>query len=374
MSALSALYGRVASARRAWFARRAHAVRRLPFPVVSVGNLVVGGSGKTPVVAYVARLLLERGERPAILSRGYGRREHQDGVVVVSDGRIVLEGVERAGDEPLMLAQALPGVPVLVCDDRYLAGQLAWRTFGATVAVLDDGFQHLRLARDVNLLLVSPDDLRDEVLPSGRLREPLSAASAADAVLVPAVGAEAGTTAVVEATEMAARLGVPRAFSVRTTAGGLRQPGWRAGAGPESAEVLPPGVPAPVPPGRDDRVVAVCGIARPQRFMATLEQQGWRVAHSIVFKDHHWFTPADLQRIDQAVATVQATAVLTTEKDAVRLTAVAASPRAPWWVVPVEATIEPGDAFADWLLSRVAAARAAVGRVDARQPADGARH
>ena len=111
MSALSALYGRVASARRAWFARRAHAVRRLPVPVVSVGNLVVGGSGKTPVAAHVARLLLDRGERPAILSRGYARREFQDGVVVVSDGTSVLERVERAGDEPFMLAHALPGDP-----------------------------------------------------------------------------------------------------------------------------------------------------------------------------------------------------------------------------------------------------------------------
>ena len=348
MSVLSALYGRVASARRAWFARRAHAVRRLPVPVVSVGNLVVGGSGKTPVAAHVARLLLDRGERPAILSRGYARREFQDGVVVVSDGTSVLERVERAGDEPFMLAQLLPEIPVLVCDDRYLAGQLAWRTFGATVAVLDDGFQHLRLARDVNLLLVGPDDLRDAVLPAGRLREPLSAARAADAVLVPVSGTESDAGSSDEATQaaaktLAARLGVARAFSLRMTTGELRA------FGPDT-----------VPPGHDDRVVAVCGIARPERFLATLEHQGWRVADSIVFKDHHWFSEADLRRIDEAVETVHAKAVLTTEKDAVRLNAVAASPRAPWWMVPVEASIEPGAVFADWLASRVRSARAAA--------------
>jgi tetraacyldisaccharide 4'-kinase len=348
LSALSALYGRLASARRAWFARRAHAVRRLPVPVVSVGNLVVGGSGKTPVAAHVARLLLDRGERPAILSRGYARREFQDGVVVVSDGTSVLERVERAGDEPFMLAHALPEIPVLVCDDRYLAGQLAWRTLGATVAVLDDGFQHLRLARDVNLLLVSPEDLRDAVLPAGRLREPLSAAKAADAVLVPIPGAESeaglGSEAgQVAAKAVAARLGVSRAFSVRMTTGELRA------AGADT-----------VPPGHEDRVVAVCGIARPNRFLATLEHQGWRVADSIVFKDHHWFTAADLQRIDQAVEAVHATAVLTTEKDAVRLKAVTASPRAPWWMVPLEASIEPGAVFADWLASCVRSARAAA--------------
>ena len=348
MSALSAVYGRVASARRAWFARRAHAVRRLPVPVVSVGNLVVGGSGKTPVTAHVARLLLDRGERPAILSRGYARREVQDGVVVVSDGTSVLERVERAGDEPFMLAQALPEVPVLVCDDRYLAGQLAWRKLGASVAVLDDGFQHLRLGRDVNLLLVSPDDLRDAVLPAGRLREPLSAARAADAVLVPVPGAESdarpgGEAGQAMARTLAARLGVPHAFSVRMTVGELRA------AGAET-----------VPPSHDDRIVAVCGIARPERFLATLEHQGWRVADSIVFKDHHWFSPADLRRIDEAVTAVHATAVLTTEKDAVRLKAVAAAPRAPWWIVPVEASIEPGAVFADWLASRVRSARAAA--------------
>jgi tetraacyldisaccharide 4'-kinase len=338
----------VASARRAWFARRAHAVRRLPIPVVSVGNLVVGGSGKTPVAAHVARLLLDRGERPAILSRGYGRRVHEDGVVVVSDGTSVLEPVERAGDEPFMLAQTLPHVPVLVCGDRYLAGQLAWRRLGATVAVLDDGFQHLRLARDVNLLMVSPDDLRDQVLPAGRLREPLSAARAADAVLVPLPAHEAdagsgGEAGHVVAKELAARLGVARAFSVRSTAGELRAVGTHS-----------------APPGRDERVVAVCGVARPQRFLATLEHQGWRVADSIVFKDHHWFTESDLQRIDQAVEAVHATAVLTTEKDAVRLQALAAVPRAPWWMVPLEASIEPGAVFADWLAACVRTARVAA--------------
>lgn len=349
MSVLSALYGRVAIARRAWFARRAHAVRRLPIPVVSVGNLTVGGSGKTPVTSHVARLLLDRGERPVILSRGYARRVRQDGVVVVSDGATVLETVDRAGDEPFMLAHALPHVPVLVCDDRYLAGQLAVRTFGATVAVLDDGFQHLRLARDVNLLLVSPDDLRDDVLPAGRLREPLSAARAADAVLVPmprSDGADAGQggdTLHTVARELAARLGVAQAFSVRSMVGDLHPVGAHA-----------------VLPGREDRVVAVSGIARPQRFLTMLEQQGWRVADSIVFDDHHWFTAADLQRIDEAVDAVHAVAVLTTEKDAVRLQALTASPRASWWAVPIEASVEPGAVFADWLASRVRAARVAA--------------
>ena len=151
MNPLSAVYGRAARLRRSWYARRPHAQHRLQSPVISVGNLVVGGSGKTPVVAAVARLLLERGHRPSILSRGYARRDERDGVVVVSDGDRMIASVEASGDEPQMLARALPGVPVLVCPDRYLAGRLAETHFASTVHLLDDGFQHLQLARGTDL-------------------------------------------------------------------------------------------------------------------------------------------------------------------------------------------------------------------------------
>ena len=182
----SSLYGAAATWRRTWYAanpsRRKHLIR----PVVSVGNLRVGGSGKTPVVDYIARLLLANGKRPSILSRGYARRDVSPGVTVVSTMDRVVAGVEQAGDEPLMLARNLPGVPVLVGSDRFLSGQFAEREFGVTVHILDDGFQHLRLERDVDLLLVSEDDLHDRVLPAGWLREPLASAARADAVLVTA--------------------------------------------------------------------------------------------------------------------------------------------------------------------------------------------
>ena len=178
---LGGIYGRVTEARRAWYGRRADRRRRLHHPVISVGNLASGGSGKTPVVAALARMLRERGESPAILTRGYGRRHQVDGVLVVSDGARALEPVTRSGDEPQLLARTLTGVPVLVASDRYLAGSFAERHFGTTVSLLDDGFQHVQLERDIDLLLVSPADLDDRVLPSGRLREPLDAARFADA-------------------------------------------------------------------------------------------------------------------------------------------------------------------------------------------------
>jgi tetraacyldisaccharide 4'-kinase len=313
--------------RRAWFKRRPHAVRHLPNPVVSIGNLVVGGSGKTPVAAMIARMLLEDGERPAILSRGYARRQRLDGVVVVSDGHRVLETPARAGDEPFMLATALPGVPVLVCEDRYVAGQLAHRRFGTTVSILDDGFQHLQLARDVDLLLVSPSDVDDAVLPAGRLREPLAAATAAHALLVP------GSTS--DAASVSALLGVTPWFTLQVRHGELA-----------STAVT-----------RERPVVAVAGIARPERFFAALARDGWQVAERIAFPDHHWFTPADVDRVDVAARTARAAAVLTTDKDFARLAGLP-GPRVPWVAVPLHASIEPAGQFRDWLRQRLVAARA----------------
>ena len=141
LKAAASVYGAAASWRRRWYAREPARVRRLARPVVSVGNLSVGGSGKTPVVAHLARVLQQAGERPAILTRGYGRRRPSEGVTIVSDGTRVRAGLDVSGDEPLMLAEMLTDVPVLVGADRFLSGQLAEQELGATVHLLDDGFQ-----------------------------------------------------------------------------------------------------------------------------------------------------------------------------------------------------------------------------------------
>lgn len=326
MSVLSGAYGRVARLRRSWYARRPHARRRLDRPVVSVGNLVVGGTGKTPVVATVARILLASGERPAVLSRGYARRQPSDGVLVVSDGTRVIEPVERSGDEPQMLARRLPGIPVLVSPDRFLAGRLAERRFGATVLLLDDGFQHVQLARTVDLLLVEPADLDERVLPSGRLREPVEAASAADAVLVPG-----GSP--LDAEEVARRLRVPRSFTMHRQFGAVRT----LNGGGDLAKV-------------DATVLAVSGIARPGRFHAALRAEGWNVVRELPFADHHWFTDRDIARIAEAARSAGADLIVTTEKDAVRLEGLLPGrSRVPWAYLPMEVTIEPAEEFASWL-------------------------
>jgi tetraacyldisaccharide 4'-kinase len=182
---LDLLYARGVGARRRWYEKHPAARRRLQQPVISVGNLSVGGAGKTPLVASIAEWLLARGERPAILSRGYKRRDRLEGVVVVSDGRDVLASVDSAGDEPLMLARALPGAIVCVCEDRYLAGVLAERRLGATVHLLDDGFQHVQLTRDLDILVTPLGEISNgRVLPFGRLREARSAAARAQFVVV----------------------------------------------------------------------------------------------------------------------------------------------------------------------------------------------
>lgn len=343
LAALARLYGRVAQSRRASFESAPETRRRLARPVISVGNLVVGGSGKTPVVAHVCELLLDEGERPAILSRGYGRRRPEPGVVVVSDGQRLLADLDRAGDEPLMLARALEGVGVFVAPARAEAGAVAEGRYGATVHVLDDGFQHLSLERAVDLVIVSPHDLEGEaVLPAGRLREPVDTVRRADALLVN------GAT-VPAARALAARWDVEKAFAVtrRSSVPRLVEP-W--GAAPR------------VP--RDAPVLALAGIAKPERFFDDLEADGWHIVDRLAFRDHHRFTRADVGTVAARMKQSGAALVLTTEKDVMRLLPWRPLPVAVAWV-PLTVSIEPAEDFRLWLRWRLAEARKADGSTGA---------
>ena len=286
--------------------------------MISIGNLTVGGSGKTPLAAEVARVLLAMGERPSILSRGYARKIPADGVVIVSDGSRVLEGVERSGDEPQMLAHAVPLAAVLVSSSRYAAGRMAESRLGCTVHVLDDGFQHFDLMRDIDLL-VAPGASDTRTLPFGRLREPLDAAAAADALLV-----EIGLRS--------ADLQVGPAFAFSRRLGG----------------------PAP-----DRPAFAFAGIAKPERFFGDLERAGWTLTGRRSFRDHHHYSVPEIEEIARAAMSSGAAVILTTEKDFVRL---GSDPRTGTGVrpqitaVPLEVTIDA--AFAPWLAERLRAVRA----------------
>lgn len=316
--------------RRQWYAGAPSRRSRLARPVISVGSLTVGGSGKTPIAGYIARLLADSGERPAILSRGYGRRDTREAVTIVSDGAVIRAGVDAAGDEPLMLARALPGVVVVVGASRYRAGRIAEERLGATVHVLDDGFQHLQIERTVDLLLVSEDDLGELPLPAGRLREPLTAGAVADAALV-----SAGYATAVD--RIARAVGIPTAFQVTRALGAPRT----IGTHPDSV-VVP----------SQSRVFALAAIAQPERFFSDVVAAGWHLVGSLGFRDHHRFTKRDVRRIRAEAKACAAAIVLTTDKDAVRLEGCDLGDL-PVAAVPILTGIEPTDQFRDWLLDRI---------------------
>jgi tetraacyldisaccharide 4'-kinase len=286
--------------------------------VISIGNLAAGGRGKTPLAATVAKMLLEMGEKPAILSRGYRRAQRTKDVVVVRDGRTIRAGLAESGDEPMMLARQLPGVAVLTCPDRYRAGRLAETELGATVHVLDDGFQHLQLDRDVDLLIVGREDVeRPVTFPGGRLREPLDTIVVADAIL----------TADEEVMVEAEGLELPLYRLVRST--------------PRDRGMTPDEV-------AGQPVLALAGIAGPQRFFADLRDAGWNVVETMSFRDHHRYDSEDLVFIAEKAGGAGAEVIVTTEKDYVRLL-----PLEPWPLpvgfVPIDVTPEPFDKFREWI-------------------------
>jgi tetraacyldisaccharide 4'-kinase len=221
-------------------------------------------------------------------------------------------------------------VGVFVGADRYLSGCLAERRFGATVHILDDGFQHLELVRDVDLLLVAEEDLSDRPLPAGRLRERLEAAKVADAVLVTA-GYDTAADRIGRA------LGVPTVFRVTRTIGAPR----------EITELRESVV---VPPA--SRVFVVTGIARPDRFITDVVGAGWEIAGMLTFRDHHRFDDRDVKRIAAAAKAAASSIVLTTEKDAVRLAACDLGGM-PIASVPLIVGVEPVERFRSWLLERM---------------------
>jgi tetraacyldisaccharide 4'-kinase len=284
-------------------------------------------------------MLVASGEKPAILSRGYGRRRVEDGVVIVSDGTRVLADLATSGDEPMQLAADVPGAVVLVCEQRAIAGALARRALGATVLILDDGFQHRQMRRDADIVLVTPADLSARRVPFGRLRESVRALGRADAVIIDDDQSDASRLA--DATSRVATL-APRArvFSLHRSLG---QPSPLASVRPW------PDRPAPV--------VAVAGIAGPERFFGALSAAGWTVARTLGFADHHDYRARDIARMAAALAESGAHAIVTTAKDAVRLRALGPLPF-PAASVPLEVRVDPADDFRTWIFARLAEARA----------------
>ena len=247
---------------------------KLEGPVVSVGNLSVGGAGKTPFVVLLGELLKTRGVKFDVLSRGYGRKGR--GVALVEPGGAAAD----FGDEPLLIARRLD-VPVVVGEDRYAAGQFAEKQFGPQLHLLDDGFQHRALYRDFDIVLVTPEDARDRLLPAGRLREPLSSLARADVVVLTS-GA------------------VPDAFPLK------EKLVWRVRRGIAFKNV-------------PSQPVVFCGIARPKNFLLQLRAAGVEPAAEAFFRDHHAYTESDIRDLLKVRERSEADGFITTEKDAINL-------------------------------------------------------
>jgi tetraacyldisaccharide 4'-kinase len=308
LNPLSGIYGGVVRARNELYERGLLRSRRLQGPVVSVGNLSAGGSGKTPFVILLGELLKVRGIKFDVLSRGYGRSSK--GVRLVDPAGLPRE----FGDEPLLIARKLQ-VPVVVGEDRYDAGRYAESKFGAQLHLLDDGFQHRALARDFDIVLVTPQDANDRLLPSGRLREPLHSLRRADAVVL-ASGASA------------------ESFSVD---GKLI---WRVRRGI---------VPLNVPP----QPIVFCGIARPQNFVVQLRAANIEPVAEAFYRDHHAYSEKDIRDLRELKQRSEAGGFVTTEKDAVNLGGYL-SALAPLAVVPVKMELSDAANALDTMLHKIA--------------------
>lgn len=310
--------------------------QRLGWPVMSVGNLSTGGLGKTPLVIALARLLAQRGVCVDVLSRGYGRRSNLP-QRVQSDG-----SVAEFGDEPLLIARSL-GLPVFVAAERYDAGLLAEAArdtatqpgvqHGGTLAahLLDDGFQHRQLARDIDILVLNRADWHGSLLPAGNLRESRQAARRAAVLIIPAAEPE---------------------LEAELRSWGFTGPIWR-----HRRRMQVPDVSGPVS--------AFCGIARPDQFFAGLQESGLNVATRTAFRDHHRFTAQDMQSLIASARSAGAVALVTTEKDLVRIgdirSLVPQSILDSMPLLPVRLTVEIEHASAamDWLIARLRAGKTA---------------
>lgn len=304
LKALSRLYESGVRLRWSLYRHGALKSRKLGYPVISIGNLSLGGTGKTPFVAMLARYLQKQSFKPVILSRGYrGKRETDP--LVVSNGEEVLAGPAMTGDEPYLLASELKGVPVVVGKNRFSAAQLV-SVNRNTVFLLDDGFQHLALERDIDLLLIdaaSPFN-SDRVLPAGRLREPFEALKRADAFIITRAHLNNWNVENIERCLGAWNPDAP-AFRSRTIAKKIKILGSDQKYAVESM--------------RNRRFVALAAIGNPNAFLEDLKEAGVMVVRSFCFRDHHQFKQDELNRALDACSALNAEGIITTTKDAIRL-------------------------------------------------------
>ena len=358
------LYAAVISIRNRLYALGMFKARTLPCRVISVGNITVGGTGKTPAVIALAKHLQTEKVRVAILLRGY-KRQSREKVTIVSDGERVCASLKESGDEAYMMAKHLSGIPIIVSRQRYQAGQVALERFGVDVLLLDDGFQHRQLARDVDILTVPVHSVvglqaapeypfagkgglkphlprvsfknRERLLPAGTLREPSTALRRADVILL----THTGTVDMLRDAKAALRQLAPNAlilesvhqpvhfYPLRKSARASHRDdhdrttpvsdpdGTLSVASPQNAEERDFHPASEAVKGK--RILAVCGIGNPDAFATTLMQCSAESVELLAFPDHHVYTEADFVRIDTVFQAAQADLIVTTQKDEQKL-------------------------------------------------------
>ena len=321
--------------------------KRLPCKIISIGNITVGGTGKTPMSMFVAEAVKKMGRKPAILIRGYrGRAEKKGGIV--SDGKTLLMGSEEAGDEAFLMASLMKGVPVLVGRDRYASGQTAIQAFGSEVLVLDDAFQHRGLMRDVDLVLLDEQQPfgNQKLLPRGRLREPIHELRRGDAVILTRSRGYGDETASM-VKKIKPDMPVFRSFHrpvvrtvIRKTSGDASEPKIKDN---DRATLL-----------KGKTVFAFSGIAANQEFQDTIGALGGRLVGALSFADHHKYTEKDIQTICRQSNQARADILATTEKDFARF-----GHQVPQWpmdllVIGIDISFDPdAHGFITFLKSRL---------------------
>ncbi|MFH2012915.1 MAG: tetraacyldisaccharide 4'-kinase [Pseudomonadota bacterium] len=331
---ISLLYRSVVQTRCWLYSRGIFRAKKLPCKIISIGNISLGGSGKTPTTHYIAKLLKENGFKAAILSRGYKGRVNGK-VNVVSEGDNILLSPREAGDEPYMLAKKLSNVPVLTCKDRYQGGKYAVERFNSTVLILDDGFQHISLKRDIDVLLLDSRIIskNNYLFPRGLLREPLENLKRADVFLV------TRAKSIDEQREL-----------THTIKNIKKDAEFFFGYFQAKHLIDPSGAKKELDYLKGKRVLAFSGIANPEYFASSLKELGAFVVEELIFPDHHWYSSTDHKKIEEISGEINF--VVTTEKDMVKLDNSFLN-NVKIFALSIELHLDKEEEFKDFLLRRI---------------------
>ena len=303
LAPLGALYGAAVRARSGGYQKGFLKSHKVSVPVISVGNITVGGTGKTPLVQWLAERLFDGGRRSCIISRGY-RRENAKQQTVVSDGDQILSDVAQSGDEAMMLALVLLGKSAVVCNaDRVSAAQWVIESLASDVVLLDDGFQHRRLARDLDIVTIDATNAfgNGRLLPAGTLREPITSLRRADCIVLTRTSGEGAA----ELIDRIQRVTNAPIFQSRTLIDKFRRFD-ASGDAQDTVEINQP-------------LAAFCGIGNPSSFFQQLRAAHLDVRHEAVYRDHHKYSQVDIDRLAQHAQAKGAQALITTAKDSVKL-------------------------------------------------------